>query len=106
MNILMVTMGMGIGGAETHIIELCRALTSRGVLVSVASAGGAACSDKAEVFGAADARRTFPPHGISACSVMLILNLAVPCRVIGILFKIVRLLRCGGYYCAKYLIFP
>ena len=40
MNILMVTMGMGIGGAETHIIELCRALTSRGVLVSVASAGG------------------------------------------------------------------
>lgn len=40
MNILMVTMGMGIGGAETHIIELCRALTSRGVPVSVASAGG------------------------------------------------------------------
>lgn len=40
MNILMVTMGMGIGGAETHIIELCRALTSRGIRASVASCGG------------------------------------------------------------------
>lgn len=41
MKILMATMSMGIGGAETHIIELCRALCCRGYDVCVASAGGA-----------------------------------------------------------------
>lgn len=41
MKILMATMSMGIGGAETHIIELCRALTARGCEVCVASSGGA-----------------------------------------------------------------
>jgi len=40
MKILMVTSGMDIGGAETHILELCRALKKRGFSVSVASAGG------------------------------------------------------------------
>jgi len=33
-------MKMGIGGAETHIIELCRALKAHGHSVAVASAGG------------------------------------------------------------------
>lgn len=41
MKILMVTMAMDIGGAETHILELSRALARRGVDVTVASKGGA-----------------------------------------------------------------
>ncbi len=41
MKILMVTMAMDIGGAETHILELSRKLQKRGVDVSVASNGGA-----------------------------------------------------------------
>lgn len=40
-NILIATMQMGFGGAETHIYELCRALCARGHRVTVASAGGA-----------------------------------------------------------------
>ncbi|MBR6052031.1 MAG: polysaccharide pyruvyl transferase CsaB [Clostridia bacterium] len=40
MKILIATMKMGIGGAETHIIELCRALVSHRHSVTVASAGG------------------------------------------------------------------
>ena len=40
MKVLMVTMGMDIGGAETHILELCRAFVHRGISVSVASSGG------------------------------------------------------------------
>ena len=40
MKILMVTMSMGIGGAETHILELSKGLCARGIEVHVASAGG------------------------------------------------------------------
>ena len=40
LNILMTTMQMGFGGAETHIYELSRALTRDGHRVTVASAGG------------------------------------------------------------------
>ncbi len=40
MNILMVTMQMDIGGAETHILELCRALAKRGHHITLASNGG------------------------------------------------------------------
>lgn len=40
MNILMVTMSLGIGGAETHILELTRELIHRGHSVTVASSGG------------------------------------------------------------------
>ncbi len=40
MKVLLVTMAMGIGGAETHILELARGLKARGVEVCVASAGG------------------------------------------------------------------
>ncbi len=40
MKILMVTMSMGIGGAETHILELSKALKKRGIDVEIASAGG------------------------------------------------------------------
>ena len=41
MKILMVTMAMDIGGAETHILELSRKLVQRGLQVTVASNGGA-----------------------------------------------------------------
>ncbi len=40
MKILMVTMSMEIGGAETHILELCRELIARGHEVVLASRGG------------------------------------------------------------------
>ena len=40
MNILLVTMGMDIGGAETHILELAKELKKRGNVVYVASNGG------------------------------------------------------------------
>lgn len=40
MKILMTLMGLEIGGAETHVVELCRELASRGVDVTVASNGG------------------------------------------------------------------
>lgn len=48
MKVLMVTMAMDIGGAETHILELSRALARRGVDVTVASNGGAYESGLAE----------------------------------------------------------
>ncbi len=50
MKILMVTMSMNIGGAETHILELCRELISRGYDVTLASNGGV-YADEAERFG-------------------------------------------------------
>lgn len=40
MKILMVTMKMGIGGAETHIFELCRELQKEGHEITLASNGG------------------------------------------------------------------
>ena len=40
MKILMVLMGLDIGGAETHVVELSRALCERGHTICVASAGG------------------------------------------------------------------
>lgn len=40
LNILMATMQMGFGGAETHIYELVRALIKNGHTVTLASAGG------------------------------------------------------------------
>ncbi len=41
MRVLMATMKLDIGGAETHIIELSKALHRRGIDVTVASNGGA-----------------------------------------------------------------
>lgn len=41
MRVLMATMQLDIGGAETHIVELSKALARRGVEVLVASNGGA-----------------------------------------------------------------
>ncbi|MBQ2890103.1 MAG: polysaccharide pyruvyl transferase CsaB [Clostridia bacterium] len=41
MRILMTTMQLDIGGAETHIVELAKALSRKGAEVYVASSGGA-----------------------------------------------------------------
>lgn len=41
MKILMALMGMEIGGAETHVLELCKALKNCGHEIIVASNGGA-----------------------------------------------------------------
>ena len=40
LKILLLTDRLSLGGAETHILSLCRALTSRGHTVVVASSGG------------------------------------------------------------------
>lgn len=40
MKILMTTMSLGIGGAETHIVELAKELHARGNEVMIASGGG------------------------------------------------------------------
>lgn len=40
MKILMATMGLDIGGAETHIVELCKALKRQGHDIAVVSNGG------------------------------------------------------------------
>ncbi len=40
MQILMVTAGMGIGGAETYILTLCKELAERGETLTVVSSGG------------------------------------------------------------------
>lgn len=41
MKIMMATMALDIGGAETHIVELAKALQSQGHSLLIASAGGA-----------------------------------------------------------------
>ena len=40
MKILMVTMKMDIGGAETHILELCRELKKAGHVITLFPTGG------------------------------------------------------------------
>ena len=40
MKIVMIANGMDIGGAETHILELCTALSEKGHSVAVASPFG------------------------------------------------------------------
>ncbi|MCL2664044.1 MAG: polysaccharide pyruvyl transferase CsaB [Defluviitaleaceae bacterium] len=40
-KVLMTLMGMEIGGAETHVLELCKALKRTGMQIFVASNGGA-----------------------------------------------------------------
>lgn len=40
MKVLLATMGLGIGGAETHIVELAKGLKRKGIDVVVASNGG------------------------------------------------------------------
>lgn len=62
-------------------------------IVGVESAGTAAGADNTEIAGGAGIGRTLPPRGSSSRSIMSVLYLAVPRRIISILFKIGRLLR-------------
>lgn len=48
MKILMVTMSMNIGGAETHILELCRELRRMNHQVTLASFGGVYAEEAAQ----------------------------------------------------------
>ena len=48
MRVLMTTMQLDIGGAETHIVELSKALSRLGIEVTVASNGGAYEAELAE----------------------------------------------------------
>lgn len=48
MRVLMATMQLDIGGAETHIVELSKALAKRGIEITVASNGGAYEKELAE----------------------------------------------------------
>lgn len=48
MRVLMTTMQLDIGGAETHIIELSKTLKRRGIEITVASNGGAYEAELAE----------------------------------------------------------
>ena len=59
MKILMATMKMEIGGAETHILELAKALAAQGVDVTVVSAGGVYAQ---ELTAAGIAHVTAPLH--------------------------------------------
>ena len=43
MKILMATMGLDIGGAETHIVELAKELKSEGHSIAIISNGGSTC---------------------------------------------------------------
>lgn len=67
MNILMVTMQMDIGGAETHILELCRALSRMGHHITLVSNGGV----YAEMLSSDGVRHvTLPLHTKSPLSVL------------------------------------
>lgn len=45
MKILMLVASLDVGGAETHLFELCRTLVSLGNVVTVASNGGRLCEE-------------------------------------------------------------
>lgn len=48
MKILMALMGLDIGGAETHVVELSKALQKQGHQITVASNGGVYCKELEE----------------------------------------------------------
>ena len=62
LNILMATMQMGFGGAETHIYELARALTKNGHTITVASAGGEYAKMLVNISGVEIVSNTVSPY--------------------------------------------
>ncbi len=82
MKILMVTMAMNIGGAETHILELCRELNRIGHDVTLASFGGV-YADELVALGVKHV--TLPLHTKHPASVMTSYN------------GLKRLIRDGGF---------
>ena len=82
MNILMVTMSLGIGGVETHITELTKELIRRGHRVTVASAGGVYV---AEITASGASHVTLPLAGRS------------PIGLAQAYFGLRRLIKSGGF---------
>ena len=82
MKILMVTMAMNIGGAETHILELCRELNRRGHDITLASFGGV-YADELTALGVKHVR--LPLHTKNPAAVMTAYN------------GLERLIRDGGF---------
>ena len=82
MKILMVTMAMNIGGAETHILELCRELNRIGHDVTLASFGGVYAD---ELVSLGVKHVTLPLHTKNPASVMTSYN------------GLKRLIRDGGF---------
>ena len=82
MNILMTTMGLQIGGAETHIVELCKALRKRGHTVTVAAADG--------VF-----RAELEQNGVRC--VILPLDRPAPAKMLSAFFGLKRLIRADHF---------
>ena len=82
MKILMPTMSMDIGGAETHVLELSRALVRAGCQVTVVSCGGAFLPALAEA-------------GVE--HVTLPLNTKRPAALLKSYFGLRRLIRAGNY---------
>lgn len=71
MKILMTTMSLGIGGAETHIVELSKALVGRGIEVIVASNGGVFV---AELDKAGIRHVSLPLHSKNPVSILISLS--------------------------------
>ena len=71
MKILMVTMAMNIGGAETHILELCRELKNQGADLTLASFGGVYAD---ELVSCGIKHVTLPLHSKNPASVMRAYN--------------------------------
>ena len=82
MKILMPTMSMDIGGAETHVLELSRGLVRAGCEVTVVSCGGAFLPALAEA-------------GVE--HVTLPLNTKRPAALLKSYFGLRRLIRTGNY---------
>jgi glycosyltransferase involved in cell wall biosynthesis len=66
-KVILATMSLGIGGAETHIVELALELKRRGVDVSVASSGGVYV---AELEAAGIAHHEVPMHRRSIAAML------------------------------------
>ena len=62
-KILMATMGLDIGGAETHIVELSKELKRRGYDIIIASNGGIY---EQEILAAGIRHYTVPMHNRNA----------------------------------------
>ncbi len=73
MKILMLIASLDVGGAETHLFELCRALVSLGNVVTVASSGGRLCEElrKSGVSCVKLPLSSKAPHALSASYIAL-----------------------------------
>ena len=69
MKVLLLIDGMGIGGAETHVLTLARALKKKGVCVTVLCDGGI----YADALKKSGISVLFAPFKKQACAFLLII---------------------------------